>query len=86
MAITKQLDGMNVDFQNIGSDKNTRIQTIKEFLREYKTIKQRYNDKLNVKIWDKSTQNKKKANFYFSSQKTTSVTKEEKAPAEPGNN
>jgi len=43
---------------------------MKEFLREYKSLKQRYNKKQNLKIWDVLNQKKQgKAHFYFSSQK-----------------
>lgn len=52
--------------------------SIKEFLREYNSLKQRYNKKQNLKIWDVLNQKKQgKAHFYFSSQKDSS-TKDEK--------
>jgi hypothetical protein len=44
--------------------------SIKEFSREYNSLKQRFNQKQNVKIWDSLNQNtKNKTQFYFSSQK-----------------
>jgi hypothetical protein len=44
--------------------------SMKDFVREYKMLKQRFNQKQNLKIWEVLNQQKSTgANFYFSSTK-----------------
>jgi hypothetical protein len=75
IKFAKDQETHGIDPSKLADSNEPRVLLLKDFMREYKSLKQKYNKKMNLKIWDTSNQHKKgKANFYFSSQKATNAT------------